>query len=111
MAMVLDISHLGAPKVIALRHLLSVLLINIYFCDYSDTMVQFFFFQYEQSQGYVNKHSKKYILIWLALRLMLQVKEALLISIYLFIYRDTFAVHFYVHPHLLLVDYKLLLAT
>lgn len=69
MAMVLVVSHLGAPKVIALRHLLSVLLINIYFCEYSDTEVQFFFLQYEQSQGYVNKYSRKYILIWLAVRL------------------------------------------
>lgn len=69
--MVLDVSHSGAPRVIALRRLLSVLLINIYFCEYSDTMVQFFFCQYEQSQGYVNKHSKKYILIWLTVSHML----------------------------------------
>jgi hypothetical protein len=32
-------------------------------------------------------------------------------SVYLFIYRDTFAVHIYVHLHLLLIDYKLQLAT
>lgn len=71
MAAVLDVSHLGAPRVIAFRHLLSVLLTNIYFCEYSDTVVQYFFVQYEQSQGYVNKHSKKYILIWSAGRCML----------------------------------------
>lgn len=67
--MVLDVSHLGTPKVIAFGCLLLVLLINICFCEYSDTMAQFFFCQYEQSQGYVNKHSKKYILIWLTARL------------------------------------------
>ena len=32
-------------------------------------------------------------------------------SVYLFIYRDTFAVHIYVHLHLLRIDYKLQLAT
>lgn len=59
MAMMLDVSHLGAPKVVALRHLLSVLLINIYFHEYSHNMAQFLFFQYEQSQGYVSTHNKK----------------------------------------------------
>ena len=44
MATMLDVSRLGASKVVALRHLLSVLLINIYFHAYSGTMAQFLFF-------------------------------------------------------------------
>lgn len=69
MATVLDVSRLGAPKVVALRHLLSVLLINIYFHKYSGTLAQFLFFQYEQSQGYISKHTKKHSLMMLTVRL------------------------------------------
>lgn len=69
MAMILGVSRLGASKVVALRHLLSVLLINSYFHEYSGTMAQFLFFQYEQSQGYVSKHTKKHILMLLTVSL------------------------------------------
>lgn len=40
----LDVSPLGASKIVALRHLLSVLLISIYFHAYAGTVAQFLVF-------------------------------------------------------------------
>lgn len=69
MAVMLDVSHLDTPKVVAFRHLLSTLFTNIYFHEHYCTMAQFLFFQYEQSQGYVSKHNKKHILMLLTMNL------------------------------------------
>lgn len=53
MAMMLDLSHSMVFKV-----LLFILVINIHLHEYSGTMDQFLFIQYEQSQGYISKHTK-----------------------------------------------------
>lgn len=64
MAMMLDLSHSMVFKV-----LLFILVINIHLHEYSGTMAQFLFVQYEQSQGHANKHTEKHIFMLLTMRL------------------------------------------
>lgn len=61
--MMLDLSHSMVFKV-----LLLILVINIHLHEYSGTMAQFLFIQYEQNQGYVSKYTKKHIFILLTMR-------------------------------------------